>query len=282
MTEVFYIASYDLGEGNLEKRIALITNQRPVYSRLCQQEYTDGTLKPLMSITREGKATAFRSEYIRALDNDDIAKLDQLAPRVAIGFSAFILSKARWNERHSRWDITDDNLRLKDEYDALYKHPEDTLAEHHSQETHLWEQTQAFWESGYCHNSSEKANALFDTARRRTEVYLSLVNADYSQPSTCDLAELQMFFYPCNQDKAEQMLNDLGDLTGKEAAEVVMKYTCYMIKKSEYLNRIFVPLSKIKRWPKNQKGNWNKKIKELDDKDNKRKKQEELANRYNK
>lgn len=155
--ETFHLLPYWFDNGNNEpqaiKRFALIRNTYPFYIRVCSTPDAENkTLFPLMGVNAkygESKQyTSFNSKYREAQRNDDVATMQELAPKIAIGFAAYLISKAIWNDIFNEWD----NLSEKDveRYIQEYDNARDkryTIERHRANEPEYWAQTQELWQA---------------------------------------------------------------------------------------------------------------------------------------
>lgn len=192
--ETFHLLPYWFDNGNNEpqaiKRFALIRNTYPFYIRVCHTpDVENKTLFPLLGV--QGKDNPrqydrFNTPYREAQRNDDIATMQELAPKIAIGFAAYLLSKATWNNKHNRWD----NLSGKDverhiqEYDNA-RDKRDTIDEHRANEPEYWEQTQELWQASGIEDFDNAAKDLWCKVSSGIRQYLG---------NKIEVQRLQSFF----------------------------------------------------------------------------------------
>lgn len=284
-TEIFKLAKYVLGDegGDYQMQFALVDNARPFVLRICKK-FKSGHISPLYGL---GSANnRFEEKYQAAINADNDKIKHKLAPKVAIGFSAFLLAKASWNPKHSRWDgLSIDCLeKYAEEYNSIAKDPYDTIEEHYALERKLWCGSIKLWNKSKLADFDKDVIELYKKVSCFVDSYLKgLSGCSYSvkdnipeiTPGMADITDLQLLLDDNHTHLAEELVCKLGDLTGVEAAEIVVNYIPYFKKENEiYFKRFYDAMTRIKplTWvnTKSKHGNWNKAIKAQLDKKGKR------------
>ena len=235
------------------------------YIRICKQLREGETLSPLVGISAVMGSSAivdrFRQRYLVA---DESGK-DEQAPKIAFGMAATILKHVRFDDELQEWlTVGDADTTIFEPYYSAHVIKGRTLtteqlaklgAKHIGMEQTYLDETRKQWAKHFP-NHPEPLEIVAEAAER----YIAFVKDRTKSTDHPATTELVTFFRAGQVGKANEMLAEIADKTGKDAAVIVWKYRSFIRDENRILNKIFVPLAKIKGWEDGKRSNWNTQI----------------------
>ena len=211
-----------------------------------------------------GKGLVYDQPFIRVnYGGMTDAERDRLTPRVCSGLSAELIRGATLVRNSWRIDTPSIFGTYRKKAEQGYEFTSEELKAHQREEMERWERER---DSIKTYLPDE----LFDVIYAAVKEYCQPAGNKLSDAKEDALKNLALFFKKGHEMEAKTMLDQIGNKTGKEAAEIVFSYRNSISDGNEVLNRIFEPIATIKGWEQGKRNNWNKQIANLKDKQLKR------------